>query len=164
MLFLAAAPIYLVLFSRIAARKDDQATRRRLTITVLTAMTGALALGYVAIWFAGNRVVQIMFGAGFAGAVPILRVTWITMSMLVLEAVATFVLLGEDRTRGSSLFVIPVLTLVALLAWRHKSAMEVALCSLGSVLVGAIVVGALIWFGRDQPTRRQTVVAQNPQL
>lgn len=164
MLFLGAAPIYLVLFSRVAARKDDESARGRLTVTVLVAMAAALAVGYVVIWFAGDRIIQLMFGAKFAGAAPIVRITWITMSLLVLQAVAAFALLGQDQTRGSSLFIVPVVALVGLLAWRHQTAMEVAFCSLASVCIGALVVGVLFALGRGQPARRQTVVAQNVQL
>ena len=65
-----------------------------------------------------------------------MRILWAATSLVVVEAVALFVLIGTDRSRGAWGFVAPCLFMLVLLSRYHETPRQVALCNLAGVSAG----------------------------
>jgi O-antigen/teichoic acid export membrane protein len=144
LMYLVATPIYQVLFSRVSTQRAQGRSSRRLVIAVIGVIAAGLVVGYAIPWFFGEEVLALVFGDRYRGGAPILRIMWLTTSLLVLQSIGVFVLLGVDRTRGAWALLIPCGLLVGLLWQFHGSATEVAWCSLAAVACGTLVVAAML--------------------
>jgi O-antigen/teichoic acid export membrane protein len=148
LLFLVATPVYLVLFARVSAL---EATRdgRRLSMQVLAVLAGGLTVSYAVPWLIGEWVLGLLLGAAYLEAAPLLRILWITTSLLILQVAASHYLLAVQRLRPAWTFLVPCAVLGGLL-WRfHASTIEVALCGLAAVASGFLVTSALVWIAPD---------------
>jgi O-antigen/teichoic acid export membrane protein len=144
LLYLAATPIYQVLFSRVASARARGEATGRLTVAVTAGVAGALALSNLLPWLWGSELLVLVFGAKFAAGASVLRIQWATTSLLVLQAVGAFVLLGEQRTRRSWMYLLPCALLVVLLGRFHGSTTALAFGSLAAAGSGLLVVGWLL--------------------
>jgi O-antigen/teichoic acid export membrane protein len=137
----AAGPVYQVLFSRIAALRARGSPTRALAASATAVVAVGLALGYAIPWFFGAEVLSLLFGRPYATGAGVLRVQWITTSLLIAQGMGAFVLLAEERTRQLWLLVLPCVVLTALL-WRfHGNAIEVARdCLIGSLVGSGVLV------------------------
>jgi O-antigen/teichoic acid export membrane protein len=143
LLYLAATPIYQILFSRVASARAQGAATGRLAASVTAVVAGGLALSNFLPWLWGGDLLTLVFGAKFAAAAPVLRIQWATTSLLVLQAVATFVLLGQERTRAAWTFVLPC-ALQALWLWKfHGDPVSISGSGLAAASAGMVVVGLL---------------------
>jgi O-antigen/teichoic acid export membrane protein len=142
--YVVATPIYLVLFSRLSSLRAQQQHSRGLAAIVTAIVAAGLAVGALIPWLFGAQVLMLAFGSAFVTAAPILRIQWVTTSLLILEGMGIFVLLGEERTKGMWLLLIPCLMLAGLLGRFHVSAVEVACDSLVAALAGLLIVAALL--------------------
>jgi O-antigen/teichoic acid export membrane protein len=144
LLFIAATPIYLVMFAHVSAL-DSKQDSRRLAMQVLAILASGLIASLVVPWLLGEWILLLLFGEAYGGAVPLLRVMWITSSLLILQVAAGHYLLAAERLSKAWMFALPC-ALMAALMWRfHGSTIEVALCSLAGVSAGLILTGVLFW-------------------
>lgn len=145
-LFLVATPLYQLAFSRAAAlRAEGRSVRGLLTLPVAVVSLGLLASALVPALF-GGPLLALLFGAPFSAARPVLLLLWLAASLLALESLGTFVLIGLGRAAGAWAFLLPSALLPALLLCFHGSAEEIARCALGAALAGLPALGAMIYF------------------
>jgi O-antigen/teichoic acid export membrane protein len=148
MLYLVATPVYQVLFSRVAALRARGLPTARLIGWVAGTVVVGLALAWLVPRLFGAEILTLIFGAEYAGGARVLQIQWLTTSVLVLQAVATFALLGGERTGGTWLLVLPCALLAGLL-WRyHGTPTQIAFASLGAVASGLLVLGFLMVRGK----------------
>jgi len=91
-------------FPPLARAKDDPERQRRWEIalaTLLLALGTAVAL---AVYLASDRVVALIYGAGFARAAPSLRVLAVALPILFLNFGLTHFLIARDLERRNLLF------------------------------------------------------------
>lgn len=169
LLFIAATPIYLVLFAHVSALHPTQ-DRRTLTMQVLAFLAIGLAVSLVIPWVLGEWALQLVFGEAYVGAAPILRILWISASLLILQVAAAQYLLAVESLPSAWMFLAPCL-LMTLLLWRfHDSTIEVALCSLAGVVGGFVLTGVYLWrttdnqFSADTPYRELEAPANLTEL
>jgi len=144
LLFLMGTPIYAVLFARVSSLRAG-ADRRLLSMQVLALMALGLAASFAFPWFGGARMLRLLFGDAFVGALPILRILWIATSLLVLQVAAAHYLLAIERLRAAALFLLPCALLAGLLAWRHGSLSQIAGCVLASSAFGLLLTALLVF-------------------
>jgi O-antigen/teichoic acid export membrane protein len=153
LVFVVVTPMYQVLFSRLAVLRARGLGTRPLAGWVTALLAAGLAVGYLLPWLFGREVLTLVFGAEFAAGAPILRIQWVTTSLLILDGVGTFVLLAEDRTRGLLLLLAPCALLAGLL-WRfHATATQIAYDGLAAAGAGFVII-ALLLFVRTGPAPR----------
>lgn len=153
LLYLVATPLYQVLFSRVTALHARGEDTRRLSLLVLLVVAAGLAFSNLIPWLMGSFVIQLLFGSAFVGAVPLLRVLWMTTSILVIQTVIVFVLVGVNRTRGAWLFAMPIVVMIVLLRRWNSDALGIAHAGLIAVCVG-LFIALMLLLVTDRPWRR----------
>ena len=118
--------------------------------SVVVGTAAVLMVSYAVPWFFGGQILSLVFGPAYVGGAPALRLLWLTTSLLILQALCVFALLGSDRTRGAWLCTLPCLLMSGLL-WRfHETPTEIASCSLASVAAGTLPVGTMLVLARKR--------------
>lgn len=153
--FLSAGvtPILFVLFSHVASRHAQGRSVRRLVLRVGAVLSAGLLVAAVLLWLASGAIVRIVFGSAFAGSEQALRIMWTSASLLVLQMVVLFVLLGMDRARGIWALILPCVIQAILLGRFHASAAEIAGCSLAAACAGLVVLFVLVLSASSAPSK-----------
>jgi O-antigen/teichoic acid export membrane protein len=120
---------------------------------VLAVLAVGLSLSFALPWLFGDLMLQLLFGSAYVGAVSLLRILWITTSLLILQVAASHYLLAIEQLPAAWAYVAPC-ALLAILLWRfHASTVEVALCGLASITGGFFLTAIFVWI---VPERRDT--------
>lgn len=143
-LYLVATPLYQVLFSRVTALHARGEDTRRLSMMVLSTVGVGLALSNLVPWLMGHLIVRVLFGPEFDDAIPLVRILWMTTSILVIQTAIIFVLIGVDRARGLWLFAIPIVVMVVLLRRWSADAVGIAHAGLVAVCLGLLIAFFLL--------------------
>ena len=154
LIYVAATPIYQVLFSRVAALHAQKRSSRSLTVAAAGLLTILLVASFAIPWFAGEIILSLVLGKAYVAAAPTLRILWLATSLLVVEALAAFALLGTDRSRGTWGFPVVCGFMVLLLSRYHASPEQIALCNLAAVAAGLPVLLVMTSRG-SQPRSHQ---------
>jgi O-antigen/teichoic acid export membrane protein len=142
---LVATPLYQVSFSHVTALTAGRRRRAPLVLAVVGATTLGLLCSLAIPWLLGAHLLGLLFGPGFVGAQPPLLVLWLATSVLALETLGAFVLLGMGRTEGAWAFILPCALLAAALSRFHSSGMDIALCVLAAAVSGLPVVATMVY-------------------
>lgn len=138
LIFVAGTPLLQVIFSRVSALRAEGQPVRKLVWQVNLVMAGLLALSYVVPHFAGELLLQLLYGDAYQGSADPLRVMWLTVALLLVQHMLALILVAADRTRGSWTLVLPCVLHVALLWKYHASGTQVALCGLMAAVTGVL--------------------------
>lgn len=137
---IAASPLLLVLFSRLAsqsaAQQDTSRTLRVGALWVLVPLAGSLlvpALG-------GELLLRSLLGSAYREAQLVLLCQWATACVITAQLFFAESMLATSRVRAGWLFALPSLALVAALALYHDSALTIARLS----LVTCATLGTLV--------------------
>jgi O-antigen/teichoic acid export membrane protein len=152
MIYLAATPIYQVLFSHVTARHAQNQRTRRLTTLVAIAMAVGLFASLVIPFYFGRYILGLLFGPAYVGGAKVLLIMWLSTSLLVLEVVCVLALIGVNRTRGVSALLVPCALMAVLLLRHHATMTEIAVCSLIAVAAGTFAI-AVMATSRAAPPR-----------
>jgi O-antigen/teichoic acid export membrane protein len=127
----AAQPLLLVLFSRLAsesaAREDTRGTLRLGALIVVPALSLSMLVPLVG----GRWVLSLLLGDAFLGAHAVLLTQWATACVVTMQFFAAESMLATSRLRAGWLFAVPALVLCAALWLFHDSAVTIARASLG---------------------------------
>jgi O-antigen/teichoic acid export membrane protein len=126
----AAQPLLLVLFSRLAtesaAREDTRGTLRLGALIVVSALSISLLVPLLG----GEWILSLLLGDAFLGAHPVLLTQWATACVVTAQFFAAESMLATSRLRAGWLFVVPALALCATLWLFHDSALTIARATL----------------------------------
>jgi O-antigen/teichoic acid export membrane protein len=159
-LYLGATPIYQVLFARVSAKSARGESARELTRIALGVVTIGLGVSNLLPWLFGEPLLVAVFGPRFAGGGPVLRVLWATTSILILQSMVVFVLLGIGRVRGAWTLFFPCAVMATCLWAWHDSTLDVARAGLYGALAGSVPIGALWIGGRRAPAADRRTAAK----
>jgi O-antigen/teichoic acid export membrane protein len=151
---MAANPLLLVLFSRLAtesaARKDTRRTLRLGTLWIVT----PLGLSLLVPAFGGELVLNLVLGEAYSRANELLIYQWATACTLTAQVFFAESLLATSRIRAGWLFLLPSSVLVlALLSW-HESALQIARTSLIACACAGSVACLAMWRSRAEDAPR----------
>jgi O-antigen/teichoic acid export membrane protein len=135
----AAQPLLLVLFSRLAAesaaREDTRGTLRFGTLIVVSALSISMLIPLVG----GKWVLSLLLGDAFLGAHSVLLTQWATACVVTAQFFAAESMLATSRLRAGWLFAVPALVLFVTLWLFHDSPVTIA----GVSFAVCAVVGSL---------------------
>lgn len=144
----AASPLVLVLFSRLASLHAAGASTRKTALIGASVIVGSSALSLLVPSFFGESVLRTFLGADFVPAHPILIYQWVTACVLVAQSLVADTLLATLRLRGAWLLLAPASTLPLALAVWHHSPLVIAQITLGACATVGTVVHVVIWRAR----------------
>jgi O-antigen/teichoic acid export membrane protein len=136
MLFMVAAPIYTVLFSRVATSAASGVSSKLMVHVVVAGLGVSLFASVVAVWWLGPFLLRILFGAAYVSAAPTLAVLWATTSLLIVTNTGMLALAAAQRTRGSPLFLLPCILFAVLLTVWRQSTLQIATAGLVAAACG----------------------------
>ena len=102
-IYLGATPIYQVLFSRVAALHAERRPIRSLALGAGGLLAGLLFASFAIPWFGGETILGLALGRAYSPGADVLRILWAATSLVVVEAVAVFVLIarrGKNQAAG----------------------------------------------------------------
>ncbi len=140
MIYLAATPVYQVLFAHVSARAARGKSTVGLTLGATAAMVAGLAVAALVPLLAGEFVLTTIFGPAYAAGASALGILWAATSLLVVQAVWLFALVATDRARGAWLLLLPCVAMIVLLTRFHAGPTEIAACSLAAVGLGLLML------------------------
>jgi O-antigen/teichoic acid export membrane protein len=141
----AANPLLLVVFSRLAALSAARSDTRATLWLGAVVVVGGLALSMAVPLAGGQLLLSAFFGPAYAGAQTMLVWQWATACVLIAQTFFAESMLATVRVRGGALFALPCGALVAGLALFHGSGEQIAATAFwASASTGSLTL-LLLW-------------------